>query len=264
MTIAEGMQHIVDDIDTSRAARTSDIRELNNETAQIRAGARGALRSFGSTRKRDAVALHRTLRGAVKVNRKVVRGILHDARDTVDQFHEARVESARETDEQLKDFVGTLKQDVANIRIDANNMIHGFAEEQLSRGIELSRMLKSSTDGITHDVEQMMDGFAEKRSEIKSELREGHEVWQRHAHAGTSHPTGKKITQKQHEIPKKGPEDELSAKILKIVQHSSKGISLAKVGKKLDIEWRKLIGPAKHLLAAGMIRKKETSYFPVL
>lgn len=264
MTMAEGMQHIVDDIDSSRAARISDIRELNSETAQIRAGARGELKSFRSARKRNAAALHRTLRSAVKVNRKVVKGILHDARNTLGEFHEARVESARKTDEELKEFVGTLKQDVANIRIDANNMVHGFAEEQMSRGIELSRMLKASTEGITHDVEQLMDGFVRERSETRADLEGGREVWQQHAHTGTGQTAGKKAVQKKQEIPKKGPEDELSAKILKIITHSPKGITLAKAGKKLDIEWRKLIGPSKKLLAAGMIRKKESSYFPVL
>jgi len=265
MTMAEGMQHIVDDIDSSRAARISDIRDLNRETAHIRAGARGTIRTFRSARKREAVALHRTLRAAVKVNRKTVRGILHDARDTVARFHEARIESARETDEELKEFVGILKKDVANIRIDANNMVHGFAEEQLSRGIELSRMLKASTDAVTHDVERMMEGFADTRSEVKAEIDGGHEVWQRHSHTGTPRPAEKKApVHHVHKIPKKAPVDELEAKVLKIVGHSPKGITLAKAGKKLDIEWRKLVAPAKRLMASGMIRKKESSYFPVL
>jgi hypothetical protein len=271
MTMAEGMQHIVEDIDSSRAARMSDIRELNTETAQIRADAHRTLASFRSSRNRDAAALHRTLRSAVKANRKEVRNILHEARGNLDEFHAARTKSARKTDENLGEFVGTLKKDVANIRIDANNMIHGFAEEQLSRGIELSRMLKNSTDRIIQDVGELMEGFAKRRLETRAELTEGHEVWQRYPHySGTAgipgmvRPVVKKAGGTGQESPDTGPEHELQAKILNVVQHSPKGISLAKAGKKLDIEWRKLVGPAKHLLASGKIRKKETSYFPVL
>jgi len=265
MTMAEGMQQIVDDIDSSRAARVAEIGNLNRETAQIRAGTRDTLKSFRSTRKHDATVLHRTLNRTVKANRKVVRGILHEARGNLDEFHAARMESARETDEKLKECMGTLKKDVANIRIDANNMVHGFAEEQLTRGIELSRMLKESTDGIVQDVGEMMDGFSAKRSEIRGELKEGQEVWDRHAlHHGTDLLAGKKAEDAGVETPKNEPKNDIGAQVLKVVRHSPKGISLVKTGKKLGIEWRKLVGPARQLLDSGMIRKKEKNYYPVL
>ena len=40
------------------------------------------------------------------------------------------------------------------------------------------------------------------------------------------------------------------------------GITLAKAGKKVGVEWRKLVRPAKELVEAGLVAKKETQYFP--
>jgi hypothetical protein len=296
MTFAEGMQHIVENIETSRENRISEIGKIRKETAYIQADARRAMTSLGAPRKRNAAIQHRNLRNCVKTNRKIVKAFLHDA-------HEARVESAQETQENLKDFVDTVKKDVANIRIDANNMVHGFAEDRLSDTIALSRMLKSYTDGITDDVhsmiygfaddrksmgaglsrmlisytegitdnvEQLMGEFADQRSEVQAGLMDGHEVWQRYGQKGLgkTKTTGVvKAVRAEYERPKIEPEkergDELQTKILKVIRHSPKGISLAEAGKKLDIEWRKLIGPAKHLMEEGMIRKKESHYFPV-
>ncbi|MFA5294442.1 MAG: hypothetical protein WC382_02875 [Methanoregulaceae archaeon] len=197
----------------------------------------------------------------MKTNRKVVGEFLHDA-------HETRMEAARKTHEDLKDFAGAVKKDVANIRIDANNMVHQFADDRVSHAIALSRMLKAYTDGITGDVEQLMDEFGEQRSEVQAELMDGHGVWQRHMkkEPGMVRAVLEPAPVEQggpKKEPEKEPGDELQAEVLKVIRHSPKGISLAEAGKKLDIEWRKLIGPAKHLMEEGTIRKKESRYFPV-
>jgi len=47
-----------------------------------------------------------------------------------------------------------------------------------------------------------------------------------------------------------------------VIKAAPDGITLAKAGKKVVIEWRKLVRPAKELLEEGMITKKETQCFP--
>jgi len=182
-------------------------------------------------------------------------------------FAEERVSHAIALSRMLKAYTDGITDDV-------DTMIRGFADDRKSMGTGLSRMLISYTDGITDDVEQLMDEFAKQRSEVQVDLMDGHEIWQRHGQKGpgkTKTPSILKAVHVEYERPRKVPEmepekepgDELQAKILKIIRHSPKGISLAEAGKKLDIEWRKLVGPAKHLLEEGMIRKKESRYFPV-
>jgi len=251
MSIADGMKDIVDNIEHSRTERIADVGE-------IRSAAQNMLGGIHGTR----MALAR------------------ETQDMLNEFHEARVESARETAKQLK-------KDVANIRIDANNLIHGFAEERLANGIELSRtlksyhderlvngielsrMLKSYHDGITQDVQQLMDP-------IKEDLAEAHAIWQ--SHVNHEHPYARpglktvhkvktvhkatKAPRKEREKPKQSADYGLKEKVLKVINNSPKGITLTKAGKKIGVEWRTLIRPAKDLLKVGDVRKKDTYYFP--
>jgi DNA-binding IclR family transcriptional regulator len=55
---------------------------------------------------------------------------------------------------------------------------------------------------------------------------------------------------------------DLKEKILKVINNSPNGITLTKAGKKIGVEWRTLIRPAKELLEVGDVRKKDTYYFP--
>ncbi len=264
MTFAEEMQQIVEDMDSSRERRLSEIVDLNKETAEIRTNARAEILSFRSARKHDAAVTNRMLQNTVKANRKVVRGLRHDTRDTMAEIHAARVRTSQDTNEALKEFVDRLRRDVVNIRIDAHNMVNGFAEERLTRGMELSRMLKSHTEGITRDVGEMMDNYDRERSVVLAEIRGGQDVWQGHAgHEPVKARSPIKVIRPEPAQPARGSEDELKRRVLEVIRRSPNGISLAQAAKKLDIEWRKLVQPSKQLLNEDMIRKKESRYYPV-
>jgi len=261
MIFADGMQLIVENIEAARENRISDLEQLNREVAHIQSDARADLASFERIRRRNAADLRRNLQSTVNTNRMTVRNFLQNA-------HQERMIVARETHENLRDFNGMVKSDVTNIRIDANNMVHLFAEERMSRSIALYQMLKSFTDGMTSEVEGMMDDFGKERSEVVADLKKGQQGWQWHIQKDLrkARPESKAVPI-EHELPKKEPEkepgDALQEEILTLVLKSPKGISLTEAGKELDIEWRKLIAPAKRLLKEGLIRKDESHYFPV-
>ncbi|UUX93044.1 hypothetical protein [Methanoplanus endosymbiosus] len=56
--------------------------------------------------------------------------------------------------------------------------------------------------------------------------------------------------------------ENLTGKIYDAIQNSGNGVSLRDIGDKLDIEWRKLIRPAKKLLDEESIKKIDVNYFP--
>lgn len=58
--------------------------------------------------------------------------------------------------------------------------------------------------------------------------------------------------------------ESLKDRILEVVAASPSGISLTAIGSQMEIEWRKLIRPARDLLNDGLIRKEEVEYFPKL
>ena len=288
MTIADGMHQIVDNINEARSARVSEV-------GAIRVGVQKDLKQFGRVRRHNATAQKKTLN-------KYVKTLRHDTQDMLGGFSASQIAMGQECRKELgdftdqltkdvsniridnRDFIHQLTKDVNNIRLDSVNMIHGFADErvaneiELSRtlksyhdervtnGIELSRTLKSYHDGITEDVQHLLGMFKQERIPVQKELAEAHAIWQSHVSGGyvpTKAP--KRTVAKAAEVtktPEKKEDTTLKGKILKVIKASPKGITLAKAGKKIDVEWRTLIRPAKELLEEGMVTKKETQYFP--
>jgi hypothetical protein len=263
MSIADGMKNIVDNIEHSRTARITEIAGLNNDVGEIRSAAQKMIHSFTSERKHDAAGMRRTLR-------KGRKALGHETRDMLGGFSQNRMAMAREMGDTLEDFTARLKKDVTDIRLNAVNMVHGFADERVARGIGLTRMLKTYNDGIMQDVQQMMDDFDRQRALVQEDLSEAHGIWESHMHH--EHPGARhglktvhkatKATRKERERPKQSMDHDLKEKILKMINKSPKGISLTKAGKKIGVEWRTLIRPAKELLEGGDVRKKDTYYFP--
>ncbi|MDO9033751.1 MAG: hypothetical protein Q7U51_00920, partial [Methanoregula sp.] len=149
--------------------------------------------------------------------------------------------------------------------------LKSYHDERVTNGIELSRTLKSYHDGITQDVEQLLDVFEKERIPVQEDLAEAHAIWQSHVSGGHVHTKAPKRTEAKPAEATKTPEvtqtpeekaaAALKVKILKAIKASPEGITLAKAGKKVGVEWRRLIRPAKELLEEGMITKKETQYF---
>ncbi len=258
MTIADGMHQIVDNITGARSVRVSDIAGLAREVGAIRADAQKDLKQINRTRRYNATAQHKMLH-------KYVKTLTHDSQDMLGGFSANRMAMGRECQEELADFTHQLTKDVTNIRLDAVHMIHGFADERVSRGIELSRMLKSYNDGIVEDVEHLMGMFAKERIPFQEDLAEAHAIWQNQGSSGHVYTKAPKRTAAKAAEVANTPEEKADAalkqKILKVIKASPKGITLAKAGEKVGIEWRKLVRPAKELLEEGMVTKKETQYF---
>jgi len=258
MRIADGMHQIVDNINEARSVRVSDIAGLTREVGAIRAGAQKDLKQITRTRKHDATAQHRMLH-------KYVKTLRHDSDEMLGGFSESRMAMGQECRENLADFTHQLRKDVTDIRLDAVHMIHGFADERVSRGIELSRMLTSYNDGIIDDVQQLMGIFKKERIPFKEDLAEAHTIWQNERSGEHEHIRAHKRTEPKQKVTVKAPEEKaeaaLKGKILKVLKDSPDGITLAKAGKKVGVEWRRLVKPAKELLEEGKVTKKETQYF---
>jgi hypothetical protein len=259
MTIADGMHQIVDNINGARAARTSDIAGLVREVGSIRSGAQKDLKLMSRVRKHNAASQKKTLHRYVKTLR-------HDTLDMLGGFSASRMAMGQESREELGDFCDQLKKDVTDIRLDAVHMIHGFADERVSRGIELSRMLGSYNDGIIGDVQNLMGMFKKERIPFQEDLAEAHGIWQNersggHEAAKVPKRPGAKAVKKTQTAEEK-EEALLKQKILNVINATPAGITLVKTGKKVGVEWRKLVRPAKELVAAGLVAKKETQYFP--
>jgi hypothetical protein len=259
MSIADGMKDIVDNIEHSRTERIADVGE-------IRSGTQNMIHSFTKERKHNAADMRRTLR-------KGRKALLHETQDMLGGIHGTRMALAREiqdmlggfsanrmamakdTRDTLEDFTARLKKDVAEIRLDAVNMVHGIADERVARNIELTLMLAD---------------FKKQRIPFQKDLAEAHGIWQ--SHMGNEHPYARPRLKTVHKATKapgkeivnsnQSTDHDLKEKILKLINGSPKGISLTKAGKKIGVEWRTLIRPAKELLKVGDVRKKDTYYFP--
>ena len=258
MTIADGMHQIVDNINGARSARASDIAGLVREVGAIRAEAQKDLRQISRTRKHDALVQH-------KVLHKYVKNLRRDTDDMLGGFSDSRMAMGREGREERADFMHQLKKDVTDIRLDAVHLIHGFADERVSRGIELSGMLRSFNNGIIDDVSQMLGMFQRDRIPFQKDLTEAGVIWRNERSGGQSNTTAPKRPASKAAVTPKTAEEKadiaLKGKILKVIRAAPGGITLAKAGKKVGVEWRRLVKPAKELLKDGMVTKKETQYF---
>jgi len=163
MAIAIGMQHIVDEIKDSKTQRFAEVQEIKKSVKM-------SITEFNATRNHDAIEMHRSLR-------RMVKSIERDSNDMINNFHMVRIAMARETQDVLEEFTKKLKQDVTEIRLDAHNIVHGFADERVSRGIELSRMLKIYNDGIAPEVLLLRDQFKQERAIVKKDLVEAQQIW---------------------------------------------------------------------------------------
>ena len=163
MSMTIGMQNIVDDIRDSRTYRVNEIQDIKSSVKK-------SIAEFGVIRKHDASEMSRNLH-------RMVKSIEMDSNEMLNHYHANRIVMARETRDVLDEFTKKLRRDVTEIRLDAHNTVHGFADERVSRGIELSRMLKDYNDRIAPEVKLLKDQFKQERDVVKRELEETHLIW---------------------------------------------------------------------------------------
>jgi hypothetical protein len=161
----------------------------------------------------------------------------------------------KELRKELEEYTSGIEKDVAGLLSD-------FANDREKMGSEQRKELGEYTAGIEKDVGNLLTDFSAVRKETAKELKAVHEEWQRMVKPRTEVKAKEEEIEEEVEVgePELG---ELKAKVLEVINSSLGGISLTGIGLKLDVEWRKLIRPAKDLLDEGKIGKEDLNYFPV-
>jgi gas vesicle protein len=163
----------------------------------------------------------------------------------------------KELRKELEEYTSGIEKDVAGLLSD-------FANDREKMGSAVRKELGEYTSGIKKDVGSLLSEFSGARMETVKELKEIHEEWLRMVKPRAE--VKKKVAEEEEEEEVEVEEvelGELKDKVLEIITSCPRGISLTGIGLKLDVEWRKLIRPAKDLLDEGKIRKEDLNYFPL-
>ena len=288
MEMVEEMHNLCEDIVTSRFERGETIEGIKSDTAQILRDAESIVADFGAERKKMSEELRSDLEAAVGA-------IQNETRGKLSEFGAARAEMSKEQAKELREYTMGIQNDVTGLLTDADHMMKDFAEERVKMGSELRKALEEYnsgmkndvsvllidfandrekmgneqrkelgeyTAGIEKDVGDLLRNFSTARMEVVKELEGMHEEWQRMVEPRVE--AKKKVEEIKEEIAVVGSElGELKAKVLEVINSSPGGISLTGIGLKLDVEWRKLIMPARDLLDERKITKEDLNYFPV-
>jgi hypothetical protein len=252
MGMVEEMHNLCEDIVTSRFDRVEVIKGIKSDTEQILTDAKNIVEDFSAEKKRMGDELRSDLKEAVKTTKADTGGKLRE-------FSDARTEMSKELDKELKEHTTGIRNSVTSLLNDAKNQINDFAEERVKMRTELRKELGEYNSGIKKDGGNLLSDFSAVRMVTVKELQDMHEEWQRMVK-----PKAEVKANVEEEIEMGEAElGELKNKVQEIINASPNGISLTGIGLKLDVEWRKLIRPAKELLEAGTIRKEDLNYFPL-
>jgi len=251
MGMVEEMHGLCEDIVTSRFERGETIERIKSDTAQILRDSESIVADFGTERKKMSEELRKDLKEAAEAIRNETRGKLSE-------FGAARAEMSKEQAKELREYTMGIQNDVTKLLTDAEHMLRDFTEEREKMGNDLREELGEYTARIEKDVGNLLSNFSTARMDVVKELEGMHEEWLRMVKP--------RVEEKVEEIEEEEGEPELGAlkaKVLEVIRSSPGGISLTGIGLKLDVEWRKLIMPARDLLDEGKIKKEDINYFPV-
>ncbi|MFZ2071394.1 MAG: hypothetical protein WAV32_07360 [Halobacteriota archaeon] len=248
MGMVEEMHNLCEDIVTSRFDRGEVIRGIKSDTEQILTDAKNIVEDFSAERKEMGDELRSDLKEAVKTIKADTTGKLRE-------FSDARTEMSKEMAKELKEYTTGIRTSVTDLRTD-------FTEERVKMGRELRKELGKYNSGIKKDVGNLLSDFSAGRMKTVEELKEMHEEWQRMVKPKAAVKEEAKL--KEEEVVVGEAElGKLKEKVLEIINAAPHGLSLTGIGLILDVEWRKLIRPAKELLEEGRIRKEDVNYFPL-
>jgi len=257
MGMVEEMHNLCEDIVTSRFERGETIEGIRSDTAQILIDAKNAVADFGTERKKMSDELRKDLKEAVGAIRVDTRGKLRE-------FGAARAEMSKEMAKELKEYTAGIRKDVTDLRSEAKGTVKGFADERKKMGSELRKELGEYKSGIKKDVGDLVSNFSTARVETVKELRGMHEEWQKMVAAPRTAGVEGEAKVEGEVVEEILPiEEELKDTALETINASPDGISLAEIGEKMGVEWRRLIRPTKELLYERKVRKEDVNYFPV-
>jgi len=250
MGMVEEMHNLCEDIVTSRFDRMEVITGITSDTNQM-------LTDFSVERKKMGNELRSDLKEAVGAIRVDTRGKLME-------FGDARAEMSKEMAKELKEYTAGIRKDVTELRSEAKGTVKGFADERKKMGSELRKELGEYKSGIKKDVGDLVSDFSAARVETVKELRGMHEEWQKMVAAPRTAGVEAEAKVEEEVVEEILPiEEELKATALETINASPDGISLAEIGEKMGVEWRRLIRPTQELLYGGKVRKEDVNYFPV-
>ena len=188
--------------------------------------------------------------------RKNVTDLLTDADNMMKIFADEREKMGNALRKDLEEYNSGIENDVAVLMKD-------FADEREKMGNALRKDLEEFTAGLEKDVGNLLSDFSTARMETVKELKGVHEEWLKMVKPRFE--TGVGATEREEVEIEVGETElgELKDKVREIINLAPGGISLTGIGLKLDVEWRKLIRPAKELLDEGKIMKEDLNYYPV-
>jgi len=262
MGIVDEMHNLCEDIVTARFERGELLRGIRSDTGELVGAAQKMVKDFGAERVEMAKDLSNDLKASVIETKEAVKAIKVDAQGTLKTFGVERSEMSTEMAKDLKGYTTELKSIVKGLRTDADTLLNDLAKERVTMRGELRKELEEYTSGVKDDVSGLLTDFRAVRKGTVDDLKKMHEEWQKMVKpraAEKKAPSKEEIGEVDVEETELG---ELKDKVLEIVQ-STRRISLAGIGLKLGVEWRKLIRPAKELIYEGKIKKEDLNYYPV-
>jgi uncharacterized protein YicC (UPF0701 family) len=257
MGMVEEMHNLCEDIVTSRFDRMEVIKGIKSDTGLILTDAKNILKDFNTEREKMGDELRSDLKEAVGTLREDTRGKLME-------FGDARAEMSKEMAKELKEYTAGIRKDVTDLRSEAKGTVKGFADERNKMGSELRKEFGEYKSGIKKDVDDLVSDFSAAREETVKELRGMHEEWQKMVAAPRTAGVEGEAKVEEEVVEETLPiEEELKATALERINASPDGISLAKIGEEMGVDWRRLIRPTKELLHEGKVRKEDVNYFPI-
>lgn len=283
---------VQDDINRFRGERVEGKRRFEKELLKHHAVLRSnriaesadlnrTIRAFKDERIQEAKALQESLSAFNNSLKESVHAFLlrtaSDRKVSMDELNLDLTTSRRAREEQLH----SEQQKVHEQLIGFQQQRRELSQAMISEIRQFHRDLISEHRSIAHKTRELLDTFHEERRQKSIECQD-------YLHSFTyslrrrqqiSAPDTEAIRVMECESQQEPPpiqeeesqaidvhdEDDIESlkeRILEVVSGSSSGITLTAIGSQMEIEWRKLIRPARDLLNEGLIRKEDVEYFP--
>lgn len=252
MATTTGSSHYSFDLRTEHRARSDAIRNIRAEAAQI-------LEDSERQRRSMRQKMYRDLKDSGVDRRKKVQAIRNSAHEDLAAFKRMRRERRVSYENERREFARSLRDETKRIREKSRESLNDFARMRAENSRNLREQLRESREVIRQSVDELRVDFADVRHDRLLDIDAMRSDWQQM----TGNHRRKRAGVSPASAANEGEElAQLKEALLKSINESPGGISLTAIGAQLEVEWRRLIRPAKELLEHGKIRKEDVEYFP--
>ena len=226
--MSDGMRSIVDEIRSSKEARSAAGRQLREDIgvrlSEIRSDTHNLMERFhreGTERKTATGEMLGDFRKADTERKATVDELKGNTKDMMKDFHKANSELKGN----VKDMLGDFHQ--------ANSEFKGAVSEMVR--------------------------------EFASDHRQAHQIWTEGLKGRIKPKAAVEEAEEKPKVKEKpkaevGPPD--VEKVLEVITGHAEGIRLIDIGNELGVDWRTLIGATKSLVDGGQVEKIENMYYP--